>query len=454
MSEKTDRHAGTRPPGDRQATYGQVFAVGEFRALWFAQVLSLLGDQLAHVALAYLVYQRTGSPLLTALTYALTYVPPIVGGPFLAGLADVFPRRRVMIVTDVIRAVLVALMAIPGTPFAALCVLLFFTVLLAAPFSAARAAVLPDVLPDDRYVLGTAVTNITNQSAQVVGFLVGGGIVALLGTHRALAIDAATFVASALVLRAWMRNRPSAGRRAGRPDLVASTIAGARLVFGDRRLRALTSFAWLCGFYVVPEGLAAPYAAQLGYGAAAVGLLMAAMPVGTVLGFFVFGRFVTPSVRLRSMGMLAPFACAPLVVCVLEPSLWVTVTLWALAGAGSAYQLTANTAFMITVPPAGRAQAFGVVQSGLLAVQGLGILLGGVAAEVIGPQQAVAVFGFAGLCVAVVLAVSWGRIVGDVPVTVDGGDVVHGGEVTHEGDVVDGGEALGGDGAVDGTQRS
>lgn len=414
------KHPQVRRAEDRQATYGQVFAVGEFRALWLAQVLSLLGDQLAQVALAYLVYQRTGSPLLTALTYALTYIPPIVGGPFLAGLADMFPRRRVMVVTDVVRAGLVAGMAIPGTPFAALCVLLFFTVLLGAPFSAARAAVLPDVLPGDRYVVGTAVTNITHQGAQVIGFLAGGGIVALLGTHRALAIDATTFLASALVLQAWMRNRPAASRRAGRPDLVASTVAGARLVFGDRRLRALASFAWLCGFYVAPEGLAAPYAAALGHGAVAVGLLMASMPIGTVIGFFVFGRFVPPSLRLRLIGLLSLLSCAPLVVCVLHPPLPVTVALWALAGAGSSYQLAANTAFMTTVPQSGRGQAFGVVQPGILAVQGIGILLGGMVAEVLGPELAVALLGASGLAVAVVLAVNWSRIVAEVPVPAGG----------------------------------
>ena len=70
--------------------------------------MSYAGDQFAQVAIAILVYRRTGSPLLTALAYALTYLPPIAGGPLLSGLADLFPRRRVMIICDVIRAGLVA----------------------------------------------------------------------------------------------------------------------------------------------------------------------------------------------------------------------------------------------------------------------------------------------------------------------------------------------------------
>ena len=88
---------------EARSSYREVFAIGEFRALWSAQVLSFAGDQFAQVAIAILVYGRTHSPFLTALAYALTYLPPIAGGPLLSGLADLFPRRRVMIVCDLFR---------------------------------------------------------------------------------------------------------------------------------------------------------------------------------------------------------------------------------------------------------------------------------------------------------------------------------------------------------------
>jgi MFS family permease len=128
-------------------------------ALWSAQVLSFAGDQFAQVAIAILVYGRIHSPFLTALAYALTYLPPIAGGPLLSGLADLFPRRRVMIVCDLFRVGTVGLMAIPSLPITALCVLLFCTVLTGVPFSSARAALMPDVLPGDKFVLGSAIGN-------------------------------------------------------------------------------------------------------------------------------------------------------------------------------------------------------------------------------------------------------------------------------------------------------
>ncbi|GAB1823710.1 MFS transporter [Herbidospora sp. RD11066] len=401
-----------RRPAERQATYGEVIAIKEFRALWLGQGLSLLGDQLAQVALAVLVFNRTQSALATAAVYALTYLPPILGGPLLAGLADRYPRRRVMLVCDVVRAVLVAIMAIPGTPFWTLCVLVFMVVLLSAPFSAARAALLPEILEGDKYVAGSALQNMTNQAVQMLGFAAGGAVIAGLGPYRALALDCATFLASALIIVAGVHRRSATvSADGGKPSMWTMTSAGARLVFGDRRLRTLVLFAWLCGFYVLPEGIAVPYAAELDDGGLPVpvitGLLMAAMPTGTVLGAFLFSRFVTPSTRLKTMGWMAMLTCAPLVVCAMRPPLEVVLVLWVLSGVGGAYQLAANAAFVQCVPPERRGQAFGLVQSGLLASQGVGILIGGVLAEALGPEPVVALAGVAGLSAAAILAIAW-----------------------------------------------
>ena len=79
------------------STFRAVFAVREFRALWFSEILSIAGDRLALVALTLLVYDRTKSPLLAAATYAAGYVPWVIGGLFLADAADRHPRRSVMV---------------------------------------------------------------------------------------------------------------------------------------------------------------------------------------------------------------------------------------------------------------------------------------------------------------------------------------------------------------------
>ena len=188
-----------RRPLDRQATYGEVFGVREFRSIWLAQALSFIGDQFAQVALAVLVYDNTHSPLKTAVAYALTYLPPIMGGPILSVLADLLPRRRVMIFCDLARAGILALMAVEHLPFAALCALIFCSVLLGTPFTAARAALLSEVLPGDMYVVGSAINNITHQLTQMMGFLMGSAVIYAVGTHQALGVDAVTFALSAVI---------------------------------------------------------------------------------------------------------------------------------------------------------------------------------------------------------------------------------------------------------------
>lgn len=391
------------------ATFGQVFAVGEFRALWAAQALSLIGDQLARVALAVLVFDRTGSPLLTGLVYALGFLPAVIGGPLLASLADRKPHRELMIRCDIARAVLVALMAVPRLPFVLLCSLLVAVELLSAPFGAARAALLPEVLPDDRYVVASAVGNITTQSSQVLGFAAGGGLALLLGPSRTLLIDAVTFGVSAILLRAFVRARPAAAPIPVQPSAWRSAAAGIALLSGDRQLRLLVGFALLCGFYVVPEGLAAPYAHSLDGGAGTVGLLMAAQPAGAVAGALLLARLVAPTRRARWIGPLAVLSCAPLLGCALQPSFAVTLALWTLSGFGAAYQLAANAAFMLAVPATGRGQAFGLVQAGIITVQGVTILLAGAAASQIPPEAVVAIAGGLGSIAAAALALSHAR---------------------------------------------
>ena len=387
--------------------------MAEFRALFAAQVLSYAGDQFAQVAIAILVYGRTRSPFLTALAYALSYLPPIVGGPLLSGLADLFSRRRVMIVCDLLRVGTVGLMAIPAMPFTPLCVLLFCTVLIGAPFTSARSALMPDVLPGDTFVLGSAIGNITYQASQIVGFVAGAAVVAALGTHRTLAVDALTFLLSALIVVLGVRRRPSPRREGdARPSLWAISADGVRIVFGNPVLRTLLMFGWLAGFTIVPEGLAAPYAHSLHRGALAVGLLMAAMPLGMVIGAFLFGKLAPPSARMRMMGWLAMLYCAPLIVSVWNPPLWAVLAAWVLAGAGGAYQLAAAAAFVQALTPDTRARAFGVAQSGLYVVQGLGILVGGAVAEAIGPTLTVGLAGLAGLTAATMLAMTWTQIRG------------------------------------------
>jgi MFS family permease len=390
----------------RRATFGDLFAISEFRALWLAQVLSVIGDQLARVALTLLIYDRTRSALLAAVTFAASVVPTFIGGIALAGLADRLPRRQVMITCDVLRAAGVLTMIIPGMPLAALVILLFAVTLIGTPFTAARAAIYPDILSGDRYVLGNAVTLTTLQLAQVAGFALGGAIVGLVGVRASLIADAATFAVSALLIRVWVRARAASGpSRHAAASPAADLIAGIRLVFGRPALRTPMLLGWLAAFYNAPEGVAAPLASSFRAGTTAVGLILAAAPLGAAVGAVTFSRLVRPAARLRWMRPLAIASCGVLVTFALRPSLPAALAILCCSGVFDCFQVAASAAFVREAPPAQRSQAFGLAQAGMSLGQGAAMILAGAAAQHFAPAVVIAVAGALGAVTAVVIAV-------------------------------------------------
>jgi hypothetical protein len=164
-------------------------------------------------------------------------------------------------------------------------------------------------------------------------------------------------------------------------------------------LRYLIVLACVSGFYVTVEGLAAPYAAAVGGGPMAVGLLLAANPAGQVIGMLVLTR-LEPVLRLRLLGPLSIGSCVPLIACAARPGLAVTIALWMVSGLCSAYQLAANAAFVQNVPDAQRGQAFGLARTGLIVSQGLGVLVAGIAADQWDPAFVVAAAGVLGVLLA------------------------------------------------------
>ena len=394
----------------RRPSYRDVFAIREFRALWLSYVLSGAGDRLALVALTFLVYDRSKSPLLAAVTFAAGFVPYLFGGMFLSGLADRLPRRTVMIGCDLLRCLIVGAMLVPGVPLAAMIALLYVVTLLQPPFDASRSAILRDMMDADRYPLATAVIQTTSRSVVVVGTAAAGFVAALAGARPALGVDAATFVASGLIIRFGVRARPVPAPAGGAPSPLGQLAEGVRLVFGDPALRTLMALGWLAAFYEVPEGLAVPYAGRLGGGPVAAGLLLAVSQLGAAISTPLFTSRLGPLTRLRWMGPMAVLTCGILAVTVLRPDLILSMALFALSNSFAMYQIAANTAFVERIPNEKRGQAFGLANAGLIVGQGLAFAVAGAAAEVVPPSTVVALSGGIGALIACGLAIRWRRM--------------------------------------------
>jgi predicted MFS family arabinose efflux permease len=394
------------PATDRSATYRQVFASREFRYLVSSHAVSLLGDQALRVGLALLVYHDSSSPLLTAFAYSLTFLPWVVAGPALSGYADRLPRRTVLFVGNLARAVVVGLMTIPGLPIGVLLALVFLAEAIAPPVDAASFAVLPDLLEGDRYVVGVSLNQGVTQASQILGFGLGGAIVAHVGARAAFGADAASFLIAALVSRFALRQAYHPERAEGPTSFWADTREGFRVVLGRRGPRTLLLIAWWgAAVLLVPEALAAPFVARVAHGGdSATGWLLAALPTGMIIGMVVLGRFVRPSLRSRLMRPLAVASAVPLIGFAFRPSLAVALGLLVLSGMAWSFQVPLQGMFIELIPHDARGRAFGVAAAGIQIAQGLGILVGGALAEVFGVTAAITAAGIAGVLVMLRLA--------------------------------------------------
>ncbi|MGW4229081.1 MFS transporter [Streptomyces sp. NPDC004980] len=387
--------------------YRTVFAVREFRAVFAAHLLSLLGVVVSELALTVLVYDLTGSPLLSALTFALGFLPYIVGGTLFAGVADRYPARRVLVTGDLICAGCVAVMVLPGTNVGGLLALRCLVAAVAPVFTGTRMAALTDILGEgDLYVLGRSLLRLVSQSALLAGFGAGGVLLAVLSPRGAITVTVVTFLGSAALLRLGTRARPARMSGDGGGALLKDSLAGARTLLADRRIRALMLLFWVPALFVVaPEALAAPYADAIGVGPAALGLLMCAMAVGHIGAELYAGSVLSPRTRSRIVLPVAAVGLLPLVLYAFRPGLALTVAALVLAGAGAAYIIGLDQWFVDAVPEHLRGRAMTLLTAGLMTVQGIGMALAGLAAEFFPVHQVVAASGAVGTVCTLLLVV-------------------------------------------------
>jgi predicted MFS family arabinose efflux permease len=369
-------------------------------SLYVAETQSIVGDQLARVALSVLVFERTGSPATTAAAYALSFLPAIAGGALLSGLADRHSPRVVIVSCDLIRGCLIAAMAIPGMPIDGQLAALALAVFLGPLFTSAEVNTIATALDGEGYRVATGLRMITGQIAQAAGFAVGGAVVAAVHARAALALDAATFVASAVIVGVLVRPERSAlsPSRLGRTSVRhrAHVSATVRTIRRDGRLKQLIALCLLAGLFVVPEGLAVPYSKEIGGTTLEVGVLMAAIPFGSVVGAYAVLQLISPGRRRVFVGPMAVLTGVPLIVCSMHPPMMWSVVLWVLSGVFAAYQLDVLTSIVQRLPQERRASGVGLIGSGLLCAQGLGVLGFGVLAIRVTPGVAIGVAGASG----------------------------------------------------------
>lgn len=260
----------------------------DFRRLFSATVVSLLGDWFSFVAVSGFVAEKTGRPGLAALVHAASVLPIFFLSPIAGVVADRWDRRRLMVAADLLRVVpalgLLAALRLESPALAIACILTLSGI--SAFFEPAAGAATPNLVETGELSLAQAAMSSIWGSMLFVGAALGGLVAASLGRQTAVAIDAASFVVSALLIGGI--RRPLRIGEAARATLLGHLGELWRFIRRERIVRALLVVKTGVGVANGIVGLLPAYAlARFGAGDAGVGALLAARGVGALVGPFI-----------------------------------------------------------------------------------------------------------------------------------------------------------------------
>jgi MFS family permease len=293
-----------------------------FRQLWLGQVVSQMGDWFDTIALYTIILRLTGSGRDVGLLLVARFVPSFFFGPISGVLADRFSRKRIMIVSDLLRAVVVLgfLFVRRADQLWIIYVLTVFQLGLSTFFEPAKTAAIPSLVDDRQLVTANAISSVTWSAMLTIGAAMGGFITSAFGTDVAFILDAATYLLSAALIASISvpkrkkreRQKLSIGRLFG----ITETIEGIRYVKDRPRVLALLLVkpAWGLGGGILT--LLAVFGERIfpvGKDAAGgIGVLFAARGIGTAVGPIVARRIAGEGKRRMQTSIGISFLIAGL----------------------------------------------------------------------------------------------------------------------------------------------
>jgi predicted MFS family arabinose efflux permease len=377
-------------------TYRELFAVPEFRPLFWTSSVQVAAQTISGLALATLIYDRTRSPLLSALAMFGPSLTQLIGASTLLAAADRLPARALISSLSLAFGVSTAALAVPGLPVWAAFAILAVQGLGGSLTGAVRYGLLTDVLTADGYLLGRSVLNMAVGAMQIGGFAAGGILVLTLSPRGTLLTGAALFALGAMVARFGLTRRPP--RATGRAS-VRDTWRVNRWLWSSITRRYIYLALWLPnGLIVGCESLFVSYAPRH------AGLLFVCAAAGMLAGDTLAGRFISPRWRERLGAPLRLLLAAPYLVFAMPIPLPVAAAAIVLASVGYCASLVLQERLMTLTPDDMSGQALGLASSGMLAMQGVGATLAGVMAQLSSPGTAMAVMAGASLAITLTLA--------------------------------------------------
>ncbi|WP_405590964.1 MFS transporter [Streptomyces sp. NBC_01190] len=399
-------------PSASRTTYRQVLTEPRFRLLFSTRTLGVIADSLRVTTFSALVYAGTGSALLSALAFGAGFLPQLFGSLLLGSLADRLPPRALIAGGYLLEGAAAALLAFVRMPIAVGLAVIGAVALVTPAFSGASARLVARWLDGDAYVLGRSLNNMAASGAQLIGLMVGGAAVAAAGPRAALAAGAAAHLLCAAVVRLRLPRleaEPVVVAVGAGGGAVRDSLRGAGALLRHRAVRRLLFAQWLPSAFVAgAEGMIVAYAGGRHFAAGSYAVLMACLPVGMLLGDLVVGRWLRPAIRERLVVPLIVLMGLPLLGFAADPGRALSAGLLLLAGLGFANGLGLQREFLDALPEEGQGQAFGLLGSGNMTLQGLGPVAIGAIAAPSGTGAAMALAGLGTLLTAAWI-LSWRR---------------------------------------------
>lgn len=189
---------------NKENGYKVILKQKEYLKLFFANLVSRFGDSIDVIAFTWLVYQITGSASWSAIIFGINQLPSIFIQPLAGPLVERMNKRKIMVITDIIRGVSVSLIAILFlldmlNPYL-LMVITFINSSVEAFRLPAGMAILPKILDMNYYEYGSSISQTSSRIVEMIGLAAAGGIIAFFGIHTAIIIDAVTFFLSAFII--------------------------------------------------------------------------------------------------------------------------------------------------------------------------------------------------------------------------------------------------------------